>query len=290
MNKVLFFFIFLFSFSFVSAQKSVNNYKYVLVSKQFEFQKSLDAYKVNSLTKFLFNRAGFKAFFTDEALPEDLAKNRCLALKAVVVDESSMFKTKTRVNLIDCYDNSVFTSEIGVSKEKDFKKSYHEAIRNAFVGVEELNYKYSPNNSVEKKDVATDKEVVPTKTEQIKPQIIKKELVESKKPVVLKIAKKDIAVKEEIHEKRINKPSKLSIVGSYLFDKWGKSQVIQNGENYSVLGGDENFIFATIYKTSKPNLFIIKWVTNKQPQLVEITPEGNLKIDASQGIEVIKRE
>lgn len=68
----------IFSFSILFAQKSINSYKYILVPKQYEFQKSADQYQLNSLTKFLFERAGFTVLFTDESFPVDLSNNRCL--------------------------------------------------------------------------------------------------------------------------------------------------------------------------------------------------------------------
>lgn len=297
MNKILFFFIFLLSFSFVSAQKSVNDYEYVLVPRKFDFQKSQDLYQLNSLTKFLFNRAGFKVFFADDILPKNVAENRCLALVANVINDSSLLTTKLKINLVDCYNNVVFTTEIGKSKEKDFKKAFHQALRSTFVHIEELNYKYNSSSSDTEKNVVIIKEDVKPVKEPVKEPVKPKEVKEVKevkqvkkeKPLVSKIEKEKVEQKVEVVEKVKIKPSKLSIVGSYMFTKWGKSKVIEKGENYVAIGGDENFEFATIYKTSKPTIFIIKWVTSKQPQLVEITKEGNLKIDSKNGVEVANR-
>ena len=129
-------FLLIFSFSTLFAQKSINSYKYVLVPKQFEFQKSSDQYQLNSLTKFLFERAGFTVFFSDESFPADLANNRCLALTASVNNDSNFLNTKLRVDLLDCYNKVVFSSEEGKSKEKEYKAAYHEALRNAFMNIE----------------------------------------------------------------------------------------------------------------------------------------------------------
>ena len=50
----------------------------------FEFVNSNDKYQTSSLTKFLFNKHGFKAFIADEILPNDVANNRCLVLQELL--------------------------------------------------------------------------------------------------------------------------------------------------------------------------------------------------------------
>ena len=126
------------------AQKSINNYKYIIVPNKFEFVKKNDQYQTSSLTKFLFNKSGFTAFLANEPLPKEIAKNRCFALTGSVRDDSGMLTTKSIVELKDCYGNVVFTSKVGVSKNKDYKKSYHESIRDAFKSIKALNYNYVP--------------------------------------------------------------------------------------------------------------------------------------------------
>ena len=126
MNKSFSISIFLmFSFSVLFAQKNINSYKYILVPKQFEFQKSADQYQLNSLTKFLFEKSGFTVVFTDENFPADLAANPCLGLKARVNNDSGMFSTKMNVALADCTNQVVFSTKDGKSKEKDYKTSYY---------------------------------------------------------------------------------------------------------------------------------------------------------------------
>ena len=142
-KKIVFTVLFFTAFISFSQQKSVNNYKYVIVPTQFDFLSSPDQYQLNSLTKFLFDKYGFKAFLSDEQLPEDLAKNRCLALTATVKNNSGMFTTKNKVELKDCYNNVVYTSTEGKSKQKEYKKAFQEAVRNAFKSIQALHYKYN---------------------------------------------------------------------------------------------------------------------------------------------------
>ncbi|OSY88491.1 hypothetical protein WH52_06985 [Tenacibaculum holothuriorum] len=142
--KRLLFIILLTLTTSVFSQKSINNYKYVIVPTKFDFLKSTDQYKTSSLTKFLFNKHGFKAFLANEKLPKDLAENRCLAIIADVKSNSGMFTTKNFIELKDCSNNILFTSIEGKSKIKEYKRAYHEAIKRAFKSVQKLNYKYLP--------------------------------------------------------------------------------------------------------------------------------------------------
>ncbi|WP_272149904.1 hypothetical protein [Tenacibaculum aiptasiae] len=143
MRKI--FFVFLLITASVFSQNSVNNYKYVIVPVKFDFLKKADQYQTSSLTKFFFNKHGFKAFLSNEELPEDLVKNRCKALIGSINDASGMFNTKSVVELRDCYNNLVYSSKEGKSLLKDYKRAYHEAIRNAFKSFDGLNYKYTPS-------------------------------------------------------------------------------------------------------------------------------------------------
>jgi hypothetical protein len=258
---------------------------------QYEFQKSEDSFQINSLTKFLFNRAGFTVLFTNESYPMDLASNGCLALKVIVKNNSSFLRTKMSFNLVDCHNNVIYVTQEGLSREKVYKKAYHEAIRGAFNELENINYVYrgvenenAPQvvNVVDEKPVKLEKAVekVVQKTEKVKEVEVKVAA-----PLVEKKIKKVAQVKEEI----AMKTSAYSIEGNYTFDKWGACTISKKEDYFSVIGGDENFEFAVIYKTSKPTIFIIKWAAFKQPQLVELDAVGNLNIDSNEAIKVYKR-
>jgi len=258
MSRV-FLYVFLFFSSISFAQTNINAYKYILVPQQFEFQKSQDQFQFNSLTKFLFNREGFNVLYTDEVFPLDLASNGCLGLKVRVNNNSSMFKTKMNIDLVDCYNKVIYSSKEGVSRIKDFKKAYQQALRGAFSELEDFNYKYTgdaTNNEIKKEK----------KTEKI-----------LKQP------------KEEKIKKVISSDHSKSIEGTFNFQNWGEGLISKKGDYFTVVGGDENFQFATIYRTSKPLIFIIKWASFKQPQLLEINLEGNLKVDSKNGIKLFKR-
>ena len=282
------------------AQKNINSYKYILVPKQYEFQKSADQYQLNSLTKFLFERAGFTVLFTDESFPVDLSNNRCLALIASVNSASSLLSTKLVIDLSDCYNQVVFSTKEGRSKEKEYKTAYHEALREAFVDLENLKYAYDSTSSTDEKMGAKNKvEIEKLTVKEIIPINEKKEIPEYPNvPEIKEIAPMEVA--KQVVEKEANEAktepvetyviSKInSIEGKYFVDKWGECNISAKEGYYSFFGGDEKFEFAVIYKTSMPNLFIIKWAAFKQPRLLEIDLQGNLKVEDENGEKIYKR-
>ena len=105
----------------------------VIVPNRYTFQKEDNQYQLNALTKFLLEKQGFKAYMESE-VPAELLQNPCDALRVDVKNQSNMMTSKVQFILTDCANKTVFTSEIGKSREKEFKKSYQEALRNAFEG------------------------------------------------------------------------------------------------------------------------------------------------------------
>ena len=128
----------------IYSQYNLNDYKYVIVPHKFDFLKEADQYQLNSLTKFLLEKENFQVLFDDANYPEDLAKNRCLGLFVTVLNESGMLTTKLITEIKDCNNMVVFTSKEGASREKNYKKAYHEALRDAFKSFKTINYKYQP--------------------------------------------------------------------------------------------------------------------------------------------------
>lgn len=290
------------------AQKTIDSYKYIIVPKQYEFQKSEDQYQLNSLTKFLFNKEGFVTFFSDDSYPEDLALNACTALKAIVNNESGMLSTKVTISLIDCYNKVIYTTAEGRSKIKDYKRGYQDAIRKAFVSIQEY--------GLEDED-ETSEEITATETvvaEPVKEKVgavapvetnVKEEVAETKKEVeaTTKVVEKTAPVavaavpvvvpKNEAKEIKEAKPVKTAkaytIEGTYFIDMWGECKISKKGASYKVVGGDEGFEFAEIFTTSKPTIFMVKKTGFSQTQLLELDEDGNLKIDSNSGVKIYKR-
>ncbi len=298
MNKSFSISLFLmFSFSVLFAQQNINSYKYILVPKQFEFQRSADQYQLNSLTKFLFDKSGFTVMFTDENFPADLAANSCLGLKAKVNKDSGLFSTKMKVELLDCYNQVVFSTKEGRSKEKDYKTAYHEALRIAFDDIENLKYAYDGSKiASEKKNEDNKVEIEKLTVKEIIPIVEVKEAKEVAKvqetpPMAIskKIERKEAKEEKPETVKTFVIPVVNSIEGKYFVDKWGECIISQKEGYYSLIGGDEKFEFAAIYRTSMPNLFIIKWTAFKQPRLLELDLQGNLKVEDENGEKIYKR-
>ncbi|MCF6167561.1 hypothetical protein [Lutibacter sp.] len=296
MKKIVFYLSVVLFTTAMFAQKSVNNYKYVIVPNRFEFQTKTEQYQLNSLTKFLFNKAGFNVFLSSDEMPKEVIQNNCSTLVGNVVDDSNMFTTKLKIQLVDCYNKTIFETLVVKSKEKDFKTAYHKAIRKAFEEINSLNYSYQPIENNKYKEVVEEKIVVQPKPKIVEKEVVDKNIVKNKKVVkeVIEVRaipkmKKEVetAIKVVKTEKKIN--ARKTLLGNYIFERWGMSTISKKEGNYVVVGGDENFEYATIYKTAKPTIFIIKWVAYKQPQLLEIDSDGNLKIDSEKGVKTIKR-
>ncbi|WP_025743969.1 hypothetical protein [Aquimarina pacifica] len=141
MLRILFLGVLFISVFTSNAQGKINDYKYVIVPESYGFFEESDKYQLNSLTKFLFNKYGFSAYMQGEEFPKDFSG--CNALRANLIRQSGMFLTKLLVELKDCNDKVVFTSQEGKSREKEYKNAYHEALRDAFRSIKGLNYAYS---------------------------------------------------------------------------------------------------------------------------------------------------
>src|SRR5690606_37479822 len=146
--------IVLFLCTVVSAfsQKSLSEYYFVNVPRQFDFQSSKDQYRLNTLLRHLLNTNGFNAIYEEEmgSLP------RCEGLFADVIQEKTFLKTKLYIVLKDCYSTEVYRSESGQSKEKDLTQSFPEALQYAFESVKRLGVKQQDISRLrEKSDTET---------------------------------------------------------------------------------------------------------------------------------------
>jgi hypothetical protein len=124
------------------SQTSINNYKYVLVPEKYDFLRENNQYGLNTVTKLLLEEKGFTAFMANEQLPQELAMNKCNALKAEVVQKKGLFVTNLTLFLKDCQGNVIFKSKEGKSREKEFHLAFDEALRDAFSSLKDIPYKY----------------------------------------------------------------------------------------------------------------------------------------------------
>jgi len=187
----------------IFGQKNINNYKYIIVPKDYKFLNSNDQYQLNSLTKFLFKKYGFIALMENENYPEDLTENVCLALRSDAIKTKGFFKLMLTVVLKNCKDKIIYTSNAGESREKDFKKAYHEALRNAFKSFENVNYKYIPNKNTKNKFTKSDT-VANQKIKKLKDEIKALKAKKNIETTSTKNIKKEIRVKNNIKTTLLN--------------------------------------------------------------------------------------
>lgn len=227
--------LFLFSVSIFSQSNNPISPKYIIVKSTFDFLKQVDRYRTSSFTKFLFEKEGFKVYLDNEQLPEELYYNKCKAMFVNIKDDSNLFYTKNFIELLDCNNNLIHTSQIGKSKLKDYEKTYRQSIRNAFSTFKNLDSVYTSFSSV-KITKSTKKESnleIVAKTKETKQEIIKP------------------AVNSSTSEKKNN------LIYSSLIAK-----DISSG--YQLLNRKNQVIFI-ILKTGNQNRFIIK---NKNGSLI----------------------
>lgn len=145
MKKIFFLLIlFLTSYSF---SQSINNFKAVIIPMRYDFQNSENQFRLQTVTKMNLQKAGFHAFYNNEIVPTEFSEKRS-QLFLDVKKESGFLVTKLYVTFNDCYGVEIFKSEIGKSREKDFDVAYVEALREAFLSINALGYKYNESTNI----------------------------------------------------------------------------------------------------------------------------------------------
>jgi len=137
-----------FSISFCFGQ-SVNDYRYVLVPEQFELKNSRDQYALNVATKQQLKSYGFDAYLNNDSLPFDTTKDICNILNLKVIENSGLFSTKVTLTLENCFGKVIFTSEEGISREKNYQRAYAMSFRKALLSFKALNYSFNGKNDGE---------------------------------------------------------------------------------------------------------------------------------------------
>jgi hypothetical protein len=143
-SKILLLFILISSYAF---SQSVNDYQYVIVPVKYDFLSKEDQYGLNTLTKLLLQKYGFKAYLSNEEIPLNTDKQRCNFLYADVIQDKSLFVTKVKVALKDCKEKVVFETQFGSSREKEFAVAFNQAFRESGKSFDKLKYKYKEGNN-----------------------------------------------------------------------------------------------------------------------------------------------
>jgi hypothetical protein len=149
-TRILFLMLFMTSYGF---SQTVNNYKAAIIPMKYDFQKSDNQYRLQTLTKVDLQKSGFQAFYSNESIPLEF-NDRCDLLYIDVKKENAFLVTKLYITFKDCYGTIIFQSAIGKSREKEFDSAYYEALNDAFTSVYALKYKYNGTKPVAKSAAA----------------------------------------------------------------------------------------------------------------------------------------
>ena len=238
----------------VTAQSSLNDYKYVVIPKQFDFLNEADEFRLNSLTQFLFEKYNFETLMEGETMPSDYAKNNCLGLKADVLKNSSMFKTKLTVKLTNCLNEVVFTSIEGESRDKNYKIAYNKALRDAFKSIETANYSYNSNNAMVAGESSESEAKGQEEIEKLKEEI--KVLKEAK----LEVVEQESIEIEEIIEQPIVKIESIEETAPKLIETANSTDVlyaqkVSNG--YQLVDKSPKVIYI-IKETGMSNVYLVE--------------------------------
>jgi hypothetical protein len=141
--------------------QTVNDYQYVIVPTKFSIFNDNDRYRLNTSTKMLLEKYGFKTYMSNDVIPNEIGDN-CKKLYADLVQDKDLFATKIKLVLKDCKERIVYETEYGKSREKDFAVAYNQALRETAKSFEKLNYAYNGKNGIaaETAEVAGDTQEV----------------------------------------------------------------------------------------------------------------------------------
>ncbi|OEY72878.1 hypothetical protein [Salegentibacter salarius] len=254
MKKILFVLTFFIGTISTFAQ-DLDQYKYIIIPEKFEFSKEENQYQLNTLTKFLFEKYGFETIMKSEQKPLDLQENYCLGLTAYVKDNSGLFVTKLVVQLEDCRGNIVLETKEGRSRIKDFKDAHHEALRDAFSTIKELNYKYDPSE-VSAPTASEEAPQAVEKAEVAKPEPKTEPVRTSKKIETPTTAPAEVVVKNPMIENASAKELN--------FEKDGINYSLKKSDSgYSFYQENSEEPFAVLAKFGGQNDFIYKSLTRQ---------------------------
>ncbi len=279
------------------AQNSLNAYKYIIVPDKFDDFKEADKYQLNSMTKFLFEKYGFQTLSENKAYPAEVMNNPCLAVTAKLNNASNMFTSKVNIDLMDCYNKVVFSSEVGKSKIKEYKPSFQEALRNSFISFKELEYSYNADMVVKAEQAVANPVKVTSPEVVAAPVKVENNVVAAESvPVVAVIPAKPVITEKPPTE---NSPKvQSSIAKSYKNKNISFMLIDQNNQMvaYVKSSNNKNYkngeMIGTFTKTSLPNVYRVTW-KNKDGKMEATTgyidDGGNLKIDINRNgkIEVV---
>lgn len=146
-NKIIMLLLLVVSYGF---SQPVNDYKAVVIPMKYDFLKTENQYRLQTITKMNLQKAGFQAFYATETIPAEIT-DRCSILYVDVKKENAFLVSKLFIIFRDCYGTEVYKSSIGKSREKEYEVAYVEALNLAFESLYSLSYKYNGNTNFSSK-------------------------------------------------------------------------------------------------------------------------------------------
>ncbi len=128
MRKLIFLLLIVSNFVF-SQEKQF--YKNVILPSKLSFLNEANKYNLNSLTKAFLENEGLTVYYDTDNKPSDVANNNCNNLYANILESNTLFYTKLKIEIKDCYGKVLLTSAEGKNKDKDFRVAYNSALRDA---------------------------------------------------------------------------------------------------------------------------------------------------------------
>ncbi|WP_310554892.1 hypothetical protein [Flavobacterium sp.] len=229
MKKNIFTLVFALISSLIYSQASLNDYEMAIIPSRFQFQKEDNQYRINSTIKAFLKQKGFEAYVSTDVLPEGFLDYNCNKIFVNVIEESTMFTVKLRIEFKDCKQAVLFTTDIGESREKEYAKAYNQSLLATLKSFDKAKYKFSGktyyDEEAQEKLKSRDREDI--STEVIKVTKSEKEVTYEK---VAKIAKPEtsetfLKVMDQITKKEfvLYKTTKSAI---YLCNQNGKDGVV----------------------------------------------------------------
>lgn len=282
--KYLFTFLFfIITFFAVAQNQDLNDYKYIVVENQYDFQSEANEYRLNELIVFEFKKRNFNAFRNTEILPEDRNRGVCNALQ-LKIDESGSFTRSLIFKLVNCAGETVFTSKKGVGRTKSNDKAYYEAVRDAMTSFDAVDYTYVKPNDIK---ILPNSEVAAigiasVQTMSSQPGNVVKETEEVKKPTQNSLITKIATDESPKFEKNVIDDAAPS--SEYEFTSKEGYALMKSAKGFLIF--DNNLPIGVVLKKSNNaylvhtsvfagvgyrngDKFIIEYINNKEEQIIE---------------------
>jgi len=200
----------------------------VIIPNTLQAQRGDEDYQLKTFLKYALDKRGIVSVFASD-LTKDQISMPCNYFFADVVEENDLFATILKITISDCQKKIVSASNFGVSKEKEYKKAYQMAFREA-----------------EKSLVVN---FIPT-------QIIDKQIESTPKPVDEKSTKEVSQTNSVLYAQPINNGFQLindkpEVVCKIYKTSQPKNFIIQKSENFGIGYLEDNLLIIEYYKANQ---------------------------------------